>query len=77
MLGNIMLKVVEMSLVGCYSVVIVLVARGLLWKCERKYSYYLWFVVFLNLSLPLAVGSVNFYMSKIVSTPVKSRVQRL
>lgn len=57
MLGNIMLKVVEMSLVGCYSVVIVLVARGLLWKCERKYSYYLWFIVFLNLSLPFAVES--------------------
>ena len=57
MLGNIMMKVVEMSLVGCYSVVIVLVARGLLWKCERKYSYYLWFIVFLNLSLPFAVES--------------------
>ena len=57
MLGNIMMKVVEMSLVGCYSVLIVLVARGLLWKCERKYSYYLWFIVFLNLSLPFVVES--------------------
>ena len=45
-------KILEMSLVGCYSVVIVMLARRLLWKCERKYAYYLWFVVFLNLSIP-------------------------
>ena len=57
MLHNSLMKVVEMSLVGCYSVVIVLVARGLLWKCERKYSYYLWFIVFLNLSLPFVLES--------------------
>lgn len=52
MLQNIFMKVLEMSLVGCYSVLIVLAARELLWKCERKYSYYLWFIVFLNLCVP-------------------------
>lgn len=42
MVENMFMKVAEMSLVGCYSVLVVLVVRRLLWKCERKYSYYLW-----------------------------------
>ena len=57
MVENVFMKVVEMSLVGCYSVLIVLVVRRLLWKCERKYSYYLWFIVFLNLCIPFSIRS--------------------
>lgn len=57
MLHDILMKVLEMSLIGCYSVLIVMVARGLLWKCERKYAYYLWLIVFLNFSLPFSVKS--------------------
>ena len=48
-------KVLEMSLVGGYVIAIVLVIRLLLHKCERKYSYALWFVVFLNLCLPFSI----------------------
>ena len=57
MVENVFMKVAEMSLVGCYSVLIVLVVRRLLWKCERKYSYYLWFIVFLNFCIPLSLQS--------------------
>lgn len=48
-------KVLEMSLIGCYVIAIVLAIRLLLHKCERKYSYALWFVVFLNLCLPFTI----------------------
>ncbi len=48
-------KVLEMSLIGCYVIAIVLAIRLLLHKCERKYSYALWFVVFLNLCLPFSI----------------------
>ena len=57
MIEKVFMKVAEMSLVGCYSVLIVLVVRRLLWKCERKYSYYLWFIVFLNLCIPFSIRS--------------------
>lgn len=57
MVENAFMKVAEMSLVGCYSVLIVLVVRRFLLKCERKYSYYLWFVVFLNLCIPFSIRS--------------------
>lgn len=48
-------KILEMSMVGCYVIAVVLVIRLLLNKCERKYSFLLWFVVFLNLILPVSI----------------------
>ena len=54
MLGEIFQQILDMSLIGCYSIIIVMVVRLLLTKCERKYIYYLWFVVFLNLCIPFS-----------------------
>ena len=53
MLGELFQRVLDMSLIGCYSILIVMAVRLLLSRCERKFTYYLWFVVFLNLCIPL------------------------
>lgn len=57
MLETLFGKLLSMSLVGGYAIIIVLAARLFLIKikCERKYAYYLWFVVFLNLCLPISI----------------------
>lgn len=53
-MGEVFERVLDMSLVGCYSILIVMAVRFILIKCERKYVYYLWFAVFLNLCIPLS-----------------------
>lgn len=60
MQGMLFAKVLHMSLIGCYSIVIVLLARFLLIKlgCERKYAYYLWLAVFLNLCVPISFSGI-------------------
>ena len=57
MLGELFQKVLDMSLIGCYSILIVMAVRLLLSRCQRKFIYYLWFVVFLNLCIPLSYQS--------------------
>lgn len=56
---NIFLKVLELSLVGCYVILFVLAARVLLRKSPKWCSYLLWSVVFLRLILPVVPES-NF-----------------
>ncbi len=51
-------KILEMSLIGSYCVIVVFLVRMLLFKCDRKYSYYLWFIVFFNLCIPMSFHSV-------------------
>ncbi len=71
MLLNLFGKVLEMSLIGCYVIAIVLVIRLLLHKCERKYSYALWFVVFLNLCLPFTIeGPFSLIPGRLVEQEV-------
>lgn len=55
MIGGIFAQVLRMSLIGCYTILVVLLARWLLVRCERKYSYYLWIVVFINLCVPISL----------------------
>lgn len=57
MKGILFAHVLRMSLIGCYSIGIVLPARLLLSRCGRKYAYWLWLAVFLNLCLPWSVES--------------------
>lgn len=52
--GEILKKVLEMSLMGSYSVLVMLAVRFLMGKLERKYVYYLWLVVFLNFCIPFS-----------------------
>ncbi|MDO4260891.1 MAG: M56 family metallopeptidase [Eubacteriales bacterium] len=52
--------ILGMSLIGCYSAAVVFAVRLALLKltgCPRKYVYYLWAIVFLNLCIPFPVRS--------------------
>lgn len=60
MQGMLFAKVLHMSLIGSYSITIVLLARLLLIRlgCGRKYAYYLWLAVFLNLCVPVSFTGI-------------------
>lgn len=45
--------VLYMSLAGSYVLLLVLLARLLLSKCPRKYTYFLWILVFLRFACPI------------------------
>lgn len=57
MLVHLFGKIVSMSLIGCYVIGVVFLVRLLLRKCERKYAYFLWLVVFVNLCLPISINA--------------------
>lgn len=57
MQGVLLEKVLHMSLIGCYSMAVVLPVRFLLMRCGRKYAYYLWLIVFANLCIPVTLYS--------------------
>lgn len=48
-------RVLEMSMTGCFCIGVVLLIRFWLIKMGRKYAYYLWIAVFLNLIFPFAI----------------------
>lgn len=48
-------RILGLSLVGSYCILLALPIRLLLLKCGRKYAYYLWFAVFLNLAVPFTL----------------------
>ena len=84
MLGELFRKVLDMSLIGCYSILIVMAVRLLLSRFERKFTYYLWFVVFLNLCIPFSFQGVfslipnfvaEFSVSDAVEDVLDSRAQ--
>lgn len=55
--GTLFLKTLQMSLTASYVFPVVWIAGLFLRKIARKYCYYLWFVVFLNLCIPVSVYS--------------------
>lgn len=55
--GTLFLKTLQMSLTASYVFCVVWIAGLFLRKIARKYCYYLWFVVFLNLCIPVSVYS--------------------
>lgn len=64
-----------MSLIGSYCILLVLPVRMLLLKCGRKYAYYLWLVVFLNLSLPVTLqGKVSFIPRQVAEFSIVQKV---
>lgn len=65
-------KIFDMSLIGCYAVLVVLAVRLLLHRCERKYSFFLWFAVFLNLCLPFTISGP---FSLVPDTDIVSELQ--
>lgn len=58
MLEQIFLHVLNMTFVGSFVILFVLVARLLLKKSPKKYSYLLWIVVLFRLIVPFSVKSV-------------------
>ena len=84
MSGKVLEIVLKMSLIGCYSFIIVLLVRFLILKllrAPRKYACYLWMAVFLNLCLPFSVrGPVSlipqdvgmFFVSKVLFVKIIS-----
>lgn len=55
--GMLFSKILSMSIIGCYTTLFIFIIRLLLKKAGRKYCYYLWLVVFLNLSIPFSAFS--------------------
>ncbi|QSX08221.1 hypothetical protein J0B03_10550 [Alkalibacter rhizosphaerae] len=58
MLEQMFLQVLNMTFVGSFVILFVLVARLLLKKAPKKYSYLLWIVVLFRLIVPFSVKSV-------------------
>lgn len=48
-------QVLKMSITGFFGICMVLPVRLLLLKCGRKYAYYLWIIVFVNLLIPFGI----------------------
>lgn len=55
--GTLFLKALQMSLTASYVFCVVWIAGLFLRKIARKYCYYLWLVVFLNLCIPVSIYS--------------------
>ena len=55
MQGDLFIRILNISMVSCYTIVVVMVLRALLLRWERKYVYLLWFVVFANLCTPFRI----------------------
>lgn len=54
--GDLFIRILNISITSCYTIVAVMVIRALLLKWERKYAYLLWFVVFVNLCIPFRIS---------------------
>ncbi len=72
-MSNFMNTLLDMSLVGTYCILIVLVLRLLLRKAPRIFSYLLWGVVFLRLAFPIfPEAPVSLVPQAVRSNPVTS-----
>ena len=57
MLTTLFERLCEMSLIGSYTILVVLLARVFLKRCGRKYAYVLWGIVLINLCVPLSLSA--------------------
>lgn len=71
MIGQLFSEIIDRSVLVCYCIIIVLFVRFLLRKVSRKYSYFLWMIVFLNLVLPFSLtGNYSLIPRQIVDFSV-------
>ncbi len=49
-------RILNTSLISCYVIVVVMLFRALMLRAERKYVYWLWFMVFINLCIPFRIS---------------------
>lgn len=60
-------KILEMSLIGGWCILLMLPVRLLLLRCGRRYAYYLWLAVFLRLLLPFGIqGSFSLIPKQVM-----------
>ena len=57
MLFDIFVKLLDMSIASIVVIAVVLLARGILHKAPKKYSYMLWVIVAIRLLCPVSVSS--------------------
>ena len=70
-------RILEMSLIGSYCILLLLPVRWLLKKCERKYIYYLWFVGFLNLVVPFTLqGRVSLIPKQVACFSITQQIEK-
>lgn len=73
--GMLLSRVIERSVIACYCVLMIFFVRLCLKKVSRKYCYYLWFVVFLNLCIPFTfVSSFSLIPQKVMEFSVENSV---
>lgn len=78
MLGEIFGKILDMGIVGGYVILIAIFLRLLLYRCERKYSYYLWLLVFVSLCVPLRPqGNFSLIPHQLAGFSIQEQVARL
>lgn len=78
MVGSIFETVLNMAIVGGYGILVVLIARLLLKGCERKYSFYLWFVVFISLCIPVRLqGSYSLIPKQVAEFSIRGKLENL
>lgn len=75
MLAGLFGKVLDMSFIGCYTIAVVLAVRFLLIKFDKKYAYYLWLIVFINLALPVSFrGNISLIPKQVAQFSVADNV---
>lgn len=78
MAGIIMESVFDMSIVGIYVIAVVMLARLALLKCGRKYAYWLWLIVFLNLCIPINLqGRFSLIPQRVADFSIREQVQEI
>lgn len=61
MSDKVFLDIVNMSITGSFAILIIILARLLLKKAPKVFSYALWFVAFFRLLVPVSFESVLSY----------------
>ena len=71
--GMLLSGMIDRSIVACYCVLLIFFVRLFLKRISRKYCYYLWMVVFLNLCIPFSiVSSFSLIPERIAEFSVES-----
>ena len=75
--GLLLSEIINRSVIAWYCVTVIYLARLFLKKISRKYCYFLWLVVFLNLCIPFSVvSSFSLIPQKLMELSVEEKVQK-
>ena len=75
--GLLLPEIINRSVIAWYCVIVIYLARLFLKKISRKYCYFLWLVVFLNLCIPFSVvSSFSLIPQKLMELSVEDKAQK-